>query len=201
MSRGRRLPNVLTEAQAAAILAVPNVATTQGLRLRTIMEAMYRAGLRIAEVAALRPMDINLAESMIHVVAGKGKKDRLVYIHPDLLPWLQAWAQARPPDAPGFFDTRRGEAIVSLKRGVTRRAIQLAAAKAAAQYPHLGIDPSRIANHTWRHTAATEMIRGSHNVALVQKFLGHADVSTTSIYCHMDVDDMREYMLQAAARG
>lgn len=199
---GRRLPYVLSDKQAEAILSVPNWKTAQGLRLRTMMEVMYRAGLRVSEVCSLTPADVDLDQQVIRVVAGKGNKDRLVPIHPRLLPMLQRWCATREADdnlreRVSLFGSFRGEP----DRIHTWRSVKLCAEKAAQEWPHLGIEPEKVHPHTFRHVAATSLLRATDNLSLVQKLLGHASIATTQIYSHLTVDDLRAGMEKVATTG
>lgn len=187
---GRKLPYVLSDAQAEAIMQVPNWHVDTGLRLRAMMEVMYRAGLRVSEVCDLTPGDVDLQQGVLRVIAGKGNKDRLVPIHPRLRPWLQRWAEKRPGDRAHFFGSSRGEP----DRIHVWRSVRGCAEKAAQQCPALGIEPAKVHPHTFRHVAATGLLRASNNLSLVQKMLGHASIATTQVYTHLTLDDLRAGM-------
>lgn len=175
----KKLPDVLTRAEVRALLAQPNRRYPTGLRNYTMMLLMYRTGLRVSEVVSLQPHHIDRSREHITVKDGKGGKDRVVPIEPYVLSAVDAWltVKAKLPSAKGkpVFTTLRGGPLDT--RYV--RAMIDREAKAA------GID-KHVHPHLLRHTYATELLDEGLTIREVQELLGHADVSTTMIYTHVN---------------
>ena len=178
----RRLPDVLTRAEAAALLAAPSRHYPTGKRDRCILKLMLNAGLRASEVLNLLWRDLDLHTGKLVVRQGKGKKDRQVWVNEEALGLLRLW-RADAPSCPWCFPTLGGTRIhgAQLRAMVKRRARKAGIAKDV--HPHM-----------CRHTYATELYRASKDIRLVQKALGHASLATTMIYTHIVDDDMEEAM-------
>lgn len=182
-----RIPTVLTPPEARALLGACNTRCLTGARDHCLMQLMLHAGLRVSEALALSEHDIDWTTGQLTVRQGKGKKDRVLWLGPQMLARLTAW-RARKPQAAGtrLFPTVKGGPLHSnqVRDMVKRRA-------AKAGLAHKDVHP-----HTLRHTFATELYRQTKNIRLVQKALGHADLTTTMIYTHIVDDDY-----QAALQG
>ena len=178
----RRLPEVLTRAEAAALLATPSRYYPTGKRDRCIIKLMLNAGLRASEVLNLTWRDVDLQTGKLVVRQGKGNKDRQLWINEEALDLLRLWREDAP-QCPWCFPTLSGTRIhgAHLRAMIKRRGIKA------------GI-PKDVHPHMCRHTYATELYRESKNIRLVQKALGHASLSTTMIYTHIVDDDMEEAM-------
>jgi integrase/recombinase XerD len=187
MPRPRRLPTVLTPAEAAALLRAANLRYRTGHRDRCLMHLMLNAGLRAAEVLALTVYDVDWLSGKLTVRQGKGKKDRILWLNEPVLEELRRWRARRPQSANGLlFTTLKGTPIhASALRAMVKRRGD----KAGLQ--HKDVHP-----HMLRHTFATELYRQTKNIRLVQKALGHSDLSTTMIYTHIVDEDM-----EAALKG
>jgi integrase/recombinase XerD len=182
-----RIPTVLTPTEARALLKACNVRCLTGQRDQCLLALMLHAGLRVSEALALTEHDIDWDSGQLHVRQGKGKKDRILWLGAAMLQSLKAWRARKPaPSTPLLFTTLQGEALHSsqVRTMVKRRARK-------AGLTHKDIHP-----HTLRHTFATELYRQTKNIRLVQKALGHQDLSTTMIYTHLVDDDY-----QAALQG
>ena len=175
MPRPRRLPTVLTPAEAAALLRVANPRYRTGHRDRCLMQLMLNAGLRAAEVLALTVYDLDWLSGQLTVRQGKGKKDRILWLNEPVLEDLRRWRARRPQHANGLlFTTLKGTPIhaSALRAMVKRRSGKAGLTKDV--HPHM-----------LRHTFATELYRQTKDIRLVQKALGHSDLSTTMIYTHI----------------
>lgn len=151
---------------------------------------MLEAGLRVGEVTNLRTGDLNMTTCQLRIENGKGAKDRVLWISEDLRDEIGEWLERRPESDEGWmFPTRTGKAT---KTSGIRRAVKKYAKKAGIIW---GDD---VSPHTMRHTFATNLLRKTGNIRLVQKALGHADLSTTMIYTHI-VDDELESALKGMA--
>ena len=175
----RRLPEILTRDEAQALLSAPNGYYRTGQRDRCMLKLMLNSGLRPSEVLNLTWRDVDLQTGKVMVREGKGKKDRQVWVAEGTLELMRKWREASP-ESPYCFPTLKGRRINDrvFRAMVKRRALKV------------GIDKD-VHPHTLRHTYATELYRETKDIRLVQKVLGHADLSTTMIYTHI-VDDHME---------
>ena len=174
-----RVPKILSEAQVEQLLGAPDVETPLGLRDRAMLELLYASGLRVSELVTLRMFQLGLAEGVLRV-QGKGGKERLVPFGEVARDWLRRYlAEARPQILAGqasddLFVTQRAAAM-------TRMAFWLIVRKHAAG---AGI-VAPLSPHTLRHAFATHLLNHGADLRAVQLLLGHADISTTTIYTHV----------------
>jgi integrase/recombinase XerC len=149
-----------------------------GLRDHAILELLYSSGLRLAELAALDLGDVDFAERMVRVT-GKGAKTRVIPVGSKAISALQAWLKVRPRQQAA------GEAALFTSRSGKRlghRAVQQRVKRWAR---HKGI-PCDLHPHTLRHSFASHVLESSGDLRAVQELLGHADISTTQVYTHLD---------------
>jgi site-specific recombinase XerD len=188
MARPDKLPRVLTEAETEALLSEPNQRYFGPCRDYLYMRVMLKAGLRASEATALRPEHIDLMSGKLMVREGKGAKDRTLWIGEELLEELQDWMdrKATAPKADYLLPTSKGTQVATshLRRSVKRYA-------KGANIEEV----ERVSPHTLRHTFATRLYRETGKIRLVQKALGHSDLSTTMIYTHV-VDEELETALK-----
>ena len=174
-----RVPNTLSEAQVEALLAAPDVDVPRGLRDRTMLELMYASGLRVSELVTLKSVHVGLSEGALRVT-GKGSKERLVPFGEEAHVWLQRYlADGRAV----ILDGQASDALFVTARGgpMTRqmfwKLVKAHAAKAGIDAP--------LSPHTLRHAFATHLLNHGADLRAVQMLLGHADISTTTIYTHV----------------
>jgi integrase/recombinase XerC len=173
----KRLPATLDVDQMARLLAFKpaNALETRDLAL---MELFYSGGLRLAELTGLKLADLDLAQRSARVI-GKGNRERLAPIGTHAARALQRWLELRAgmarPDCPAVFVTRNGGPI-------SPRAVQL---RVAAHARRQGL-PQHVHPHLFRHSFATHLLESSRDLRAVQELLGHANISTTQIYTHLD---------------
>ena len=174
-----RVPKTLSEAQVEALLAAPDADTPLGLRDRTMLELMYASGLRVSELVGLKTLHVGMNEGVLRVM-GKGSKERLVPFGQVAQDWLVRYlAEARADILKGqqtndLFVTHRGS-------GMTRVMFWMIVKKQAlAAGIHVPLSP-----HTLRHAFATHLLNHGADLRAVQMLLGHADISTTTIYTHV----------------
>lgn len=187
--RPRRLPEVLTAEEVKALLEQPNRRCPTGLRNYTMMLVMYRAGLRVSEVLNLQPRDVDWKAGDVRVNEGKGKKDRVVPLEPWVLDALRAWQEKRPVSR-WFFSTLDGQ---QLDDRYVRAMVKRLAKKAGIQ--------KDVHPHMLRHTYATQLLNEGLSIREVQELLGHADVSTTMIYTHVNPVDLRRKIRARTGMG
>ncbi|MBP3984218.1 tyrosine recombinase XerC [Pseudoxanthomonas helianthi] len=170
----RKLPQVLDADEAVQLVEVPTDAPL-GLRDRALLELFYSSGLRLSELCALRWNALDLTGGFVQVT-GKGNKQRIVPVGSHARAALQAWGdeQKAPVDACVF--PGRGGAPIS-QRAVQIRIKQLAHRQGLFKHVH---------PHMLRHSFASHILESSGDLRGVQELLGHADISTTQIYTHLD---------------
>ena len=181
----RALPKVLKPEQAEAFIGAIDIYKLNGVRDRAIIETLYRAGLRVSEVCNLRPADVDLTGDLF-IQESKNNKDRHVPFGPILGDWLKQWAAIRNPEAETFFHTRTLAPL-------TTRHIQYICSDASRKsrvYVQDGKKERAVYPHALRHTCATQWLESGLNLREVQDLLGHEDVSTTSIYTHVNMKDL-----------
>lgn len=191
----RRLPEVLTHTEVDALLAAPNPHEPRALRDRALLEVAYATGIRVSELVGLDLKDVWFDDALLRVI-GKGSKERLVPIGRRALGAAAMYArELRPSLDRGksggkFFLNARGQ---PLSRVGAWGIIKHCAARA-------GIE-KRVTPHTLRHTFATHLLEGGADLRAVQEMLGHADLSTTQIYTHVDREYLREVHAKYHPRG
>ncbi len=177
---GRRLPKALSEAQVDALLDAPDVATPRGLRDRAMLETLYATGLRVSELVGLTHAQVSLASGVVRVV-GKGSKERLVPLGEEAIAWIVRYTKdARP----GFAGTIRDPHLFLTARGrpLTRQAFWALVKHHGAV---AGIAAASLSPHVLRHAFATHLLNHGADLRVVQLLLGHADITTTTIYTHV----------------
>lgn len=180
IGRQRRLPAALSVAEMARFLESVSEESPQGLRDRALFELMYGAGVRVSEVAALRVQDVDLAAGMVRCV-GKGSKERLVPIGEAAAAAIgRHIQQAGLPPQSALFPGPDGSHI-------TRQRVWQLTREYAAR---AGIR-RRVTPHTLRHSFATHLLGGGADLRSIQEMLGHAQITTTQIYTHVDRDRLR----------
>ena len=194
----RCIPEVLTPAQADAILAVPNSDLDSGLRHRAILEIMYRAGLRVGEVCSLRPESVRLEDRILEIWFAKAGGRRNTPIDVRLLPWLERWVLVRP-ECPRFFGyTYGGKVCLPNANGIWKQT-KKAARIAARRHPELGIRVDVVTDHCFRRTAASHIYEATRDVVLTARLLGHKDVTNAMAYIGVGENELREVMDRMAA--
>ncbi|HEX4046232.1 MAG TPA: site-specific tyrosine recombinase [Elusimicrobiota bacterium] len=189
----KRLPKFLTKPDAARLLAAPGGSSYEDVRERAMLEVLYAAGLRVSELLALKPESVNLQEGWVRVL-GKGAKERLVPVHARAVAALKGYLVVRErrfkSPAPELFLGRSGRPLSRVQFWRVLRALGARAGLGAKVHPHL-----------LRHTFATHMLEGGADLRSVQEMLGHADLSTTQIYTHLDSAALKSAHAKHHPRG
>ncbi len=192
----RRLPKNLSEAEVEALLATPDHKTVLGLRDRAMLETLYATGLRVSELVGLTLAQVSLDMGVVRVL-GKGSKERLVPLGEESIVWIKRYlATSRPSlvaegkDATLFVTARRG----ALTRQAFWALIKRLAVKA-------GIPAARLSPHVLRHAFATHLLNHGADLRVVQLLLGHADITTTTIYTHVARERLKRLHAQHHPRG
>lgn len=187
---GRKLPEVLTIEEIDAMIDAIDLSSNEGQRNKAILETLYSCGLRVSELVSLRFEDCFFDEGFIRVI-GKGNKERLVPVSPNVVEEVTLYAENDRLNVP----VKKGsEAIIFLNRRgaqLTRIMIYTIITRLAEA---AGIK-KKISPHTFRHSFATHLIEGGANLRAVQDMLGHENITTTEIYTHLDQRFLRDAIL------
>ncbi|MCC5793783.1 MAG: tyrosine recombinase XerC [Chromatiales bacterium] len=179
----RSLPRTLDVDQMASLLAIEED-TPPARRDRAMLELLYSSGLRLAELVALDPQDLDLADGTVRVT-GKGNRMRIVPVGRAAREALRDWLDARPslaaPGETALFVGARG-------RRISPRSVQQ---RVSAWAQRAGC-PQRVHPHLFRHSFATHLLESSRDLRAVQEMLGHADISTTQVYTHLDFQHLAQ---------
>lgn len=187
----RKLPVILTLQEQEILLKQPKPDKTKsGLKDFCLMLIMLNSGLRSAEVLALKTNDINWNSGELRVVAGKGEKDRIVWIDEYTLYVLKDWMKRRKNKTDLIFTTGNGQQIDT---SYLRRMIKRYAKKAQIT--------KDISPHTLRHTFASDLYRKTKNLIIVKESLGHSSISTTQVYTHLVNDELEQAMKKLREKG
>ena len=179
----KRLPENLDADRMARLLDIPGDEPLVN-RDRAILELLYSSGLRLAELAGLDIGDVHMHDATVHVT-GKGSKDRIVPVGSRALDALALWHRSR-----GSLAAAGETALFVSTRGsrLSRRSIQ---ARVDYWARRQGID-TRVYPHLFRHSFATHLLESSHDLRGVQELLGHANISTTQVYTHLDFQHLAQ---------
>lgn len=182
--RWRSLPDVLTVEEVNRLLAAPTLDDPLTFRDRALLEIAYGAGLRVSEWITLAVRDVMLEEGLVRVF-GKGSKERLVPIGRSAIGAVAIYLRELRPK----LEKGEGKGILLLNaRG--KPLTRMGAWKILRRYVERAQITKHISPHTLRHSFATHLLEGGADLRAVQEMLGHADISTTQIYTHVD----REYL-------
>ncbi|MFL6575497.1 MAG: tyrosine recombinase XerC [Povalibacter sp.] len=188
----KRLPETLDADQMARLLAF-RTDDELSVRDKAMMELFYSSGLRLSELVDLDLTDVDLRDRTVRVT-GKGNKTRLVPIGRFAIEALSTWLKER-----GALTTPAESALFVSKRGgrLLQRAVQLRIG-AWAKRQGLGV---HLHPHMFRHSFATHLLESSQDLRAVQELLGHANISTTQIYTHLDFQHLAKIYDQAHPRA
>lgn len=184
------LPQVLTLDEINKLMDTIDYSSDEGTRNRAILEILYGSGLRVTELVNLKISDIFLKEGYL-IVTGKGSKQRLVPISPEAEKWYKRWLEERahidvkPEFSDIVFVNHYGR---QLTRAMIFTIIKRLAAEAGIQ--------KNISPHTFRHSFATHLLQNGADLRLIQQMLGHEAITTTEIYTHINIDDLRQAILR-----
>lgn len=186
---GEHLPEVLSVEEIDMIESSIDLSKWEGQRNKAIIEVMFSCGLRVSELITMRLSCLYLDERFVRV-EGKGRKERLVPISDKAIDELRLWfidrnmMRIKPGEEDYVFLNRRGAHL-------TRTMILIMVKRQAAE---AGITKT-ISPHTFRHSFATELLRGGADIRAIQAMLGHEDLGTTQIYTHISNESLRQAIL------
>lgn len=193
--RWRTLPEVLTVAEVTRLIAAPTLDDPLAFRDRAMLELAYGAGLRVSEWITLGVRDVLMEDKLLRVF-GKGSKERLVPIGRSAIGAVATYIRELRPK----LEKGEGKGVLFLNaRGspLTR----MGAWKILRRYVERAGIEKAVSPHTLRHSFATHLLEGGADLRAVQEMLGHADISTTQIYTHVDREYLRKVHKQFHPRA
>lgn len=187
----RKLPDVLSVEEVDKVLGVIDLSTPDGIRNKAIIETLYSCGLRVSEAVNLKISNLFFEVGFIKVI-GKGDKERLVPVGSEAIKHINIYKDTvrvhlkiKPEHENFLFLNKNGS---RLSRVMVFLIIKLLVAKAGIK--------KTISPHTFRHSFATHLIERGADLRAVQEMLGHASITTTEIYTHLDRDYLRQTLLE-----
>jgi integrase/recombinase XerD len=194
-----RVPKTMSEAQVEALLNAPDTGTPLGQRDRAMLELMYASGLRVSELVTLKTFHVGHNEHVLRVT-GKGNKERLVPFGQVAGQWLQVYVTQGRREVLGeaqsedlFVTSRGSRAGEAMTRAMFWQLVKKYALTAGITTP--------LSPHTLRHAFATHLLNHGADLRAVQMLLGHADISTTTIYTHVARERLKSIVAQHHPRG
>lgn len=196
-SRGLHLPKVLSVQEVERLLDEPNLGTLDGYRDKTMLELLYATGMRVSELVNVPVKNVDMKMQYV-IVMGKGSKERMLPLGRTALHYLEHYLTVVRPQLLHGKPDKAAELFVTGWGGPMTRErfyeIIVAYGKSA------GIS-KRVTPHMLRHSFATHLLNNGTDLRIVQELLGHADISTTQIYTHLDVERLREVYDKAHPRA
>lgn len=181
----RGLPkNIITAREAKKVLESINTNQPLGLRDRAMLELLYSSGIRVSELIHIQLADVDLNQGMLHVVKGKGDKDRIVPVGQIACRYIREYIQTARPQ-----HTQETTLFLSC-RGLplAKQNIEEICEK---QGRRAGVK-KKVTPHTFRHTCATEMLKNSVDIRYIQELLGHSSLKSTQVYTKVTVKDLKK---------
>ena len=192
----RRLPKHVSEAQVEALLAAPDTRTSLGLRDRAMLETLYATGLRVSELTGLKLAQVAHDAGVVRVI-GKGSKERLVPMGEEAVAWITRYLREIRPALAGA--SKRDELFLTQRHGpLTRQAFWALVKRYAVR---AGIPAASLSPHVLRHAFATHLLNHGADLRVVQLLLGHADITTTTIYTHVARERLKQLHAVHHPRG
>ncbi len=192
----KKLPSVLNVNEVETILSKPDINDKLGLRDKAILELLYACGTRVSELTNLKVSDLFFHEEVIRVF-GKGSKERLIPIGSNAIKWVEDYLKK---SRPLLAKKMKSENYVFLNLRGTKLS-RMGVWKIIDYYVKEAGIKKDVHPHTFRHSFATHLLEGGADLRAVQEMLGHADISTTQIYTHIDRDYIKQIHKQYHPRG
>ncbi len=191
-----RLPAVLTSEEAVRVLESVSPKTSQGLRDRAILELLYSTGMRKGELVALNVADFSFERQELVIVKSKSRKGRVVPVGEYARHFTEAYLKAVRPwlaksdeEKALFVSVRGGRLAVRTVAQIVGRAAKMS-----------GVAKT-ITPHTFRHSMATQMLRNHADLRHIQAILGHANITSTELYTHVSLEDLKDVVRRAHPHG
>jgi integrase/recombinase XerD len=184
---GRKLPTFLEIPEVELLLSQPDIHLPKGIRDRAILETLYATGVRASELIGISRSNLIAEEGFIRIF-GKGSKERLVPIGRIALDWIRRYCDSVRPGLLKKTDRTDILFLSMFGRPLTRIAVW----QILKIYVIQANIKKHVSPHTLRHSFATHLLEGGADLRSVQEMLGHADISTTQIYTHLDREYLKE---------
>lgn len=187
-SRGLHLPKVLSVQEVERLLDEPNLGTLDGYRDKTMLELLYATGMRVSELVNVPVKNVDMKMQYV-IVMGKGSKERMLPLGRTALHYLEHYLSVvRPQLLHGKPDAAAELFVTGWGGPMTRERFY----EIIVEYGKSAGISKRVTPHMLRHSFATHLLNNGTDLRIVQELLGHADISTTQIYTHLDVERLRE---------
>ncbi len=196
VKKSRKLPAVLSFPEIERILNSPKTGEITGLRDKAILETFYSSGLRVSELINLKVNDLYFADEVVRVL-GKGSKERIVPLGSSAINWLKEYLMK---SRPLLEKKSKSQNYVFLNKRGTKLS-RMWIWKIVNYYALQAGITKEIHPHTFRHSFATHLLEGGADLRAVQEMLGHADISTTQIYTHIDRNYIKQVHKDHHPRG
>ena len=186
--KGLHLPKFLSVQDVDKLLEQPNLGTLDGYRDKTMLETLYATGMRVSELVSVPLQNVDLKMQYV-IVMGKGSKERMLPLGRTALKYLERYISVvRPQLLHGKPEGVRELFVTSWGGPMTRQRVN----ELIEAYAKSAGIMKRVTPHMLRHSFATHLLNNGTDLRVVQELLGHADISTTQIYTHMDMERLRE---------
>lgn len=196
-SRGLHLPKVLSVQEVERLLDEPNLGTLDGYRDKTMLELLYATGMRVSELVNVPVKNVDMKMQYV-IVMGKGSKERMLPLGRTALHYLEHYLTVVRPQLLHGKPDKAAELFVTGWGGpMTRERFY----EIIGAYGKSAGISKRVTPHMLRHSFATHLLNNGTDLRIVQELLGHADISTTQIYTHLDVERLREVYDKAHPRA
>ena len=181
----RDLPKFFTEEEMALLLTIPDTADKYGIRNQAMLELLYSSGLRVSELAGLRVQDMDLGKGLVRVT-GKGDKERIIPVGSRAIEAIRRYLPVREElksehSGGHLFLSKSGKALDGDQLGIL-----------LGRYIRLIGTEKGFSIHTLRHSFATHLLSRGADLRAIQALLGHANLSTTQIYTHVTLEDVKK---------
>ena len=194
--RKRALPEVLSVQEIDEILKQPDVHKPLGIRDRAILETLYATGVRVSELIGLKQSNLLFDQGLV-LVYGKGSKERLAPIGRSARHWVEKYRKEVRVNSAKSGKSSDYVFLNARGRRITRASIW----DLVTKYARAAGLKKEVHPHTFRHSFATHLLEGGADLRAVQEMLGHADISTTQIYTHIDREYLKEVHRTFHPRG
>ena len=186
--KGIHLPKFLSVQEVDELLEQPNLGTLEGYRDKTMLETLYATGMRVSELVSVPVENVDLKMQYL-IVMGKGSKERMLPLGRTALKYLERYLNVvRPQLLHNKPDSCKELFVTSWGGPVTRQRVN----ELLEGYAQSAGITKRVTPHMLRHSFATHLLNNGTDLRVVQELLGHADISTTQIYTHLDMARLRE---------
>ena len=186
--RGLHLPKFLSVQEVDNLLNEPNLGTLEGYRDKTMLETLYATGMRVSELVSVPVQNVDLKMKYL-IVMGKGSKERMLPLGRTALKYLERYLHVvRPQLLHGKPEAAKELFVTSWGGAMTRQRVN----ELIEEYAKSAGITKRVTPHMLRHSFATHLLNNGTDLRVVQELLGHADISTTQIYTHLDMERLRE---------